>query len=56
MNIIARDIDNDITLIQTTTSFYVRYGLQQTKFNDLTHALDDFRDCLSHAVSCNHNL
>ena len=56
MTILARDVDNDVTLIQTNAAFYVRYGLQQTAFNDLTHALEDFRDCLSHALSHNHNL
>lgn len=56
---LAHDADHDVTLFQTSHTgpdFHVRYGLQVEDFEDLTEALDAYRDALSHAISCNHNI
>lgn len=50
---LAYDAINDVAIIQTSFGFNVRYGLQVELFDDLTEALDSFRDCQSHAMSVN---
>jgi len=56
LKFIAHDVVNDVTLIQTSFCFNVRYGLEVTPYDDLTKALDSFRECQSHAISCEFNL
>ena len=56
MQFIAHDTQNDVAIIKTTMGFQVRYGLQITLFACLTGALDDYRDCVSHAISSNFDL
>lgn len=42
LKILAHDVVNDVTIIQTNLGFTTRYGLQIRKFDTLKEALQDF--------------
>lgn len=50
LEFLANDGVNDISLIRTSHGIYVRYGLEKTPVRDLTHGLEVFRQCLTHAL------
>lgn len=56
LRLIVQDVVNDVAIIETSFCFNVRYGLEITPFNDLTPALDCYRDCLSHALATNFDM
>lgn len=53
LRFLAHDTVNDVALVQTNFGFSVRYGLQITKFDVLTEAVDEFHNCQKHALRCN---
>jgi hypothetical protein len=51
--ILVKDIVCDVAILKNNFNYFVRYGVQVDVFDDLTEALDRFRDCVSHALSEN---
>jgi len=52
LKFLAHDTVNDVALIQTSFCYWVRYGLQQNKFDDLEQAVLNFTNCQKHALTC----
>ncbi len=48
--IIAQDITNDITILSVVSGFIVRYGADHSQHATLEQAIDDFNNCLKHAL------
>lgn len=53
LKIHAHDIINDITLIETSFSFNIRYGLEVKEFMSLHSAIVEFQNCQFHALASN---
>jgi len=52
MKTLVNDYVNELCIIEEDLSFYVHYGLQVTRHGTLKEALDNFGNCLVHAMGC----